>query len=136
MKHVLIFVVLLVLGNAAFSQPIISYKTKTSANATDRTKILDLVRAEQYKYVQQELIFVVKKLNLFGGYAWFEGEAQRKDGRKIIVDEYSDCCHVEALLKKNGGKWYIVKSSSFSTDVWWYGLWDDYRLPRDMFFIN
>lgn len=128
----LAFFIFGILGNV-FSQPIISYKTKTSANSAERTKILDIVRAEQYKYVQQELIFVVQKLNLFGGYAWFEGQAQRKDGKKIVLDEYSDCCHVEALLKKSGGKWYIVESSSFSTDVWWFGLWDKYRLPRNMF---
>jgi len=136
MRNFIFIILFFGIGNTAMAQPIISYKTKTSANTTDRTKILDLVRAEQYQYVQQELIFVVKRLNLYGGYAWFEGDAQRKDGRKLVLDEFSDCCHVEALLKKNAGKWYIVKSSSFSTDVWWFGLWNQYRLPRDMFFTN
>lgn len=134
MKKGLIIILFFAMGSTAMAQSIISYKTKTSANEVDRTKILDIVRAEQYQYVQQELIFVVKRLNLFGGYAWFQGDAQRKDGRKLVLDEYADCCHVEALLKKNGGKWYIVKSSSFSTDAWWFGLWDQYRLPREMFF--
>ncbi len=136
MKRVLIFVVLWVLGNTSFSQPIISYKTKTSANATDRTKILDLVRAEQYKYYKTEFIYVVERLNLFGGYAWFEGKAQRKDGLKFRLSGNDDCTQVEVLLRKSSGKWYIVESQYFYCTYWWIDIWSKYRLPRDMFFIN
>ena len=41
---------------------------------------------------------------------------------------------LEALLKKSGGKWYIMELSAFSTDVWWEDLWNRYRLPRQLFF--
>jgi hypothetical protein len=118
----------------ARAQAILSYKTKTTANAKDRTMILDVLRASLYQAHQQEFIFVVRKLNVTSTHAWFEGDVQRKDGKKVIYSVDDDCCHVEALLKRSGGKWYIVDMSSFSTDVWWENIWTRYGLPRRMFF--
>lgn len=117
-----------------FGQTIYDFKTKSANNEKDRTMILDLVRGSLYQSHRQEFIFVVNKLNATNTHAWFEGDAQRKDGRKVAMEEYEDCCHVEALLKKSGGKWYIMELSAFSTDVWWDGLWNRYRLPRQLFF--
>ena len=116
-----------------FSQSVYNYKTKTQSNQVDRTKILDILRARVYEDYQQEVVFVVNKLNVSSGYAWFEGTAQRKDGRQLIVHSYDDCCHVEALLKKSGGKWYIVQMQPFSTDVWWDGLWNRTGAPKIIF---
>lgn len=123
-------------GSTVFAQNIQSYKTKTNANSADRTKILDLIRSDMYTNHKQEMVFVVNKLNVYSNYAWFEGEAQRKDGKKVRVSEYDDCCHVEALLKKSGGKWYIERMAAFSTDAWWADIWEEYNLPRSLFFSN
>ena len=120
-------------GNS-FGQAIYDFKIKTASNEKDRTMILDLVRGSLYQSRRQELIFVVNKLNVTNTHAWFQGDAQRKDGRKLAIEEYEDCCHVEALLKKSAGKWYIMELSAFSTDVWWGDLWNRYRLPRQLFF--
>jgi hypothetical protein len=69
-----------------------------------------------------------------GGYAWFRGNAVRKDGKQVRVREYDDCCHVEALFTKKGEKWYIEASSAFSSDVWFVGLTSKYpRAPKAIF---
>lgn len=118
----------------SFGQAIYDFKIKSATNEKDRTMILDLVRGSLYQSHRQEFIFVVNKLNVTNTHAWSQGDAQRKDGRKVVVEEYEDCCHVEALLKKNAGKWYIMELSAFSTDMWWGDLWNRYRLPRQLFF--
>jgi hypothetical protein len=129
-----------------FAQKIVSFKTKNAQNQIERTQILDLIRADLYQYHQQEFIFVVNKLNINipnidddtaatnTQFAWFMGDAQRKDGKKIKLDPYSDCCHVEALLKKSKGKWYIVELHAFSTDVWYENLWERTGAPQKLFF--
>ena len=97
--------------------------------------MLDILRANLYQEFEQELVFVVNHLKVGNNYAWFEGEAQRKDRQEIILPNYDyDCCHVEALFKKINGKWYLVKSGAFSTDVWWDGIWEDHEdAPRAIF---
>ena len=131
----------------AYSQTMYDYKKKTPSNEVDRTKILDILRANLYQDYQQEFIFVVNTLNVSANYAWFKGNVQRKDGRaeqmrkeldatfKEKYDDFPyDCCHVEALLKKSGEKWYIVAMEEFSTDIWWDGIWDNHpNAPKKIF---
>jgi hypothetical protein len=117
----------------SYGQVIYDYKTKTSNNEKDRTMILDVIRASMYQTHRQEFIFVVNKLNVTSTNAWFEGEVQRKDGKKVAVSEFDDCCHVESLLKRSGGKWYIMELNAFSTDVWYQDIWKRYRLPEQLF---
>jgi hypothetical protein len=59
---------------------------------------------------------------------------QRKDGKEIeLPDDSYDCCHVEALFKKNKEKWQILESGAFSTDVWWDGIWERTATPAAIF---
>ena len=132
MKKILLTLTLLASFNS-FGQVIESFKKKTSSNTKERTLILDILRASLYKDYKQEFIFVVNMLNVSSQYAWFEGTAVRKDRREIETGDYADCCHVEGLLKKSYGKWYIVELEAFSTDVWYDGIWDDYNIPRALF---
>jgi len=121
--------------NAAVNaQMIYDIKVKNPTNEKDRTMMLDILRANLYQNYKQELIFEVKHFKVGGGYAWFRGNAVRKDGKQVRVREYDDCCHVEALFIKRGDKWYIEASSAFSTDVWYVGLTSKYpRAPRGIF---
>ena len=132
MKKILLTLTLLASFNS-FGQVIEIFKKKTSSNTKERTLILDILRASLYKDYKQEFIFVVNMLNVSSQYAWFEGTAVRKDRREIETGDYDDCCHVEGLLKKSYGKWYIVELEAFSTDVWYDGIWDDYNIPRALF---
>lgn len=128
-----LFYFIFTMGNLS-AQEVYDYRVKNSSNAAERTKMLDILRASLYQEHQQEFVFVVKKLYVSAGFAWFEGDAQRKDGRRVVVPEYADCCHVEALFKRSKGKWYIVEANAFSTDVWWDGLWDRTGAPKKIFF--
>ncbi len=124
----------IVFTNKLSAQTVYDYKVKTKDNAADRTKMLDILRARLYEEYRQEFVFVVDKLNVSGGYAWFQGEVRRNDGKPVQVDENVDCCHVEALMKVSKGKWYIVEIVAFSTDVWWEDLWERTGAPKKIFF--
>jgi hypothetical protein len=116
------------------AQNIYDFKVKNPANEKDRTMMLDILRANLYENYKQELIFEIQHFKVSGGYAWFRGNAVRKDGKQVRVGEYDDCCHVEALFTKKGEKWYIEASSAFSSDVWFVGLTSKYpRAPKAIF---
>jgi hypothetical protein len=137
MKKTLFLVLLAIVcgfTNELSAQIVYDYKVKTKENVADRTKMLDILRAKLYEEYRQEFIFAVDKLNVSGGYAWFQGVAKREDGMPVQVDENLDCCHVEALMKVSKGKWYIVEMGAFSTDVWWDGLWERTDAPKKIFF--
>lgn len=110
--------------NLVSAQVVQDFKLKNAINGKDRTIMLDLLRASLYELHKQEFVFVVKHFKVANNYAWLRADAQRKDGRQIYFprDAYYDCCHVEALFRKIGTKWYIVESSAFSTDVGWYEI--------------
>lgn len=117
----------------AAAQAMKNYKIKTTENNSERSKMLDLLRAEMYRKHKQEVQFVVEKLNVQGDYAWFQGQVQRKDGKAFEIEGEADCCHAEALLRKKSGKWYIEEMAAFAMDVWWDGIWDTKKLPRQLF---
>ncbi|MBB00655.1 MAG: hypothetical protein CMN34_06965 [Saprospirales bacterium] len=132
------FITILFFANLSlfgFSQSIQNYKIKTTSNAEDRTMMLDILRANLYQEFEQEFVFVVNHFKVGNGYAWFMGDAQRRDRQEIILPNYDyDCCHVEALFKRINGKWYLVESGAFSTDLWWDGIWEDHEdAPRGIF---
>ncbi len=135
-KLALVFITCLLVALSSLpinAQSIKDYKTKTGTNNKERTQMLDLLRAEMYRGHKQEVQFVVEKLNVRGEYAWFQGQVQRKDGKEFEIEGEADCCHVEALLRKKSGKWYIEEMAAFSMDVWWDGIWDERKLPRELF---
>ncbi len=138
MKKIITVLLLTNLFLSGFSQSVQDYKTKTTSNAKDRTMMLDILRANLYQDFQQELVFVVNHFKVGNNYAWFMGDAQRRDGQEIILPNYDyDCCHVEALFKKSHGKWYLVQSGAFSTDMWYDEIWYEYRdAPRAIFYRN
>ena len=122
----------------AQAQTVQDFKVKNASNEKDRTMMLDILRADLYKMVKQELIFVVNHFKVSGNYAWFEGNAQRKDGKEIRFpaddDMPHDCCLATALFKKSNGKWYIVESGAFGTDVWYMGTAGRYPyVPKVIF---
>jgi hypothetical protein len=116
------------------AQTIIDIKVKNPSNEKDRTMMLDILRANMYQEYKQELIFEVKHFKMSSGYAWFMGNAARKDGKQVKTGEYSDGTHVEALFTKKGDKWYLVESGAFSTDMWWSGIsWKYPNAPKGIF---
>jgi hypothetical protein len=123
LKSLIILLVIFSLNSFAQITTVLDYKVKTVANAKDRTEMLDAFRADLYKEWKLKFEFVVTYFKVSGNYAWFQGEAERKDGKDIVFEEDSyDCCHAEALFKKQGGKWTVLDGAAFSTDVWYDGI--------------
>lgn len=116
------------------AQNIMDIKVKNPSNEKDRTMMLDILRVSMYQQYKQEFIFEVKHFKMSNGYAWFMGNAVRKDGKQIKLGEYTDGTHVEALFTKKGDKWYLAESGAFSTDTWWVGLSAQYpNAPKGIF---
>lgn len=137
MKNTILSILLLVLPAFAFSQEIKNLKTKTNQNQVERTAILDAYRSTLKKEFKQEFKFIVQSLNIYKNYAWLMVEVTRKDGKEVELNSEEaewDCCHAEALLKKQNGKWKVVEHGAFSTDVWWGDIWDRHTmLPKSLF---
>jgi hypothetical protein len=134
MKSSIVILILLFSHMLVFSQKVFDFKIKTKENSQERTEMLDLFRAELKDSYKTDFIFVVDHFKVCGDFAWFKGLVQRKDGREIeLLDDTYDCCHVEALYKKNKGKWLILESGAFSTDVWWDGIWERTTAPTVIF---
>ncbi len=138
MKKIFFFVFLGLGIQTAYSQTVQDFKVKNATNEKDRTMMLDILRADLYKIVKQELIFVVNHFKVAGNYAWFEGDAKRKDGKQIRfpADEIGmrECCLATALFKKSNGKWYIVESGAFGNDCWHCGIAIQHpNVPKSIF---
>lgn len=114
------------------------YKTKNPGNEKERTFMLDLLRSAMKKEYKQDFVFVVNTFSVSSnGYAWLMASAERKDGQSIEfskdIEDFVDCCHVECLFQKKGTQWAIVEQGSFSTDVWFDGIWERTKAPRQLF---
>ena len=134
-KYLIAFLLLFTLR--AYSQSaVLDYKVKTATNAKERTEMLDALRMYLHKDFKMTLEFYVDHLKMANNYAWFQGSADRKDGQKITFPEGEayDCCHVEALFQKRGGKWVVAESAAFSTDVWYEAIAKRYpAAPKGIF---
>ena len=134
-KRTLFVSLLVMMFSMTNAQRILDYKVKNNSNVTERTMMLDIYRAKLYESYRQEFVFVVNHFKVGNNYAWLMGEATRKDGKSIRLSDAEDCCHVEALFKKIGSKWYIVESAAFSTDVWYEGIQERYsNAPTAIFY--
>jgi hypothetical protein len=120
-KYLIAFLLLFTVKAYSQSSAILDYKVKTAANAKERTEMLDALRTYLYKDLKMTLEFYVDHLKVANNYAWLQGSADRKDGKELKFpdDGAYDCCHVEALFQKKGGKWVVAEGAAFSTDVWY-----------------
>lgn len=121
----------------SFAQNVVSYINKTTNNQAEREKILYVIGKEGKKQEKQDFIFKPYKFNVSSnGYAWVETEVFRKDGKKVKVEDWQDCCHGEVFLKKINGHWKVVEGGFFSTDIWWLELqpkWIKQGAPKEVF---
>ena len=128
----ILFVALTTIGSA---QSLRDFKTKSTANSAERTQMLDLMRERVYDHVQQDVVFVVNHFIVMNDYAFFEGTAQRKDGKSmdlsLFLEDVDVCCYCGALFKKTNGKWHILEGATFPNDVWSSGLTERFpNVPR------
>lgn len=104
------------------------------AGSAERKQIMDAIRPHIEKDFGKPVEFVVRGLNISGGYAVALLDAQRPGGRRIDIsrtplaaaqrragsdDPMIDCCHAEAILRLVKGRWQVVEAAAGSTDVWY-----------------
>ena len=132
MKKSILLILFVALTTIGTAQSLRDFKTKSTANSAERTQMLDLMRERVYDHVQQDVVFVVNHFKVMNDYAFFEGTAQRKDGKVLrMPEDYGDCCGCGALFKKTNGKWHILEGATFPNDVWCSGLTERFpNVPR------
>jgi uncharacterized protein with PQ loop repeat len=134
MKKIITIIALALSTYTMQAQNITSYKTKNTANEEARTSMLDQLRNYLYVEYSLETQFKVTKLNVSGNYAWLTVTALDKNGKPLVLkNPEDDCCHAEALYKKEDGLWTMVEKAAFSTDVWYEALTEKYNLPAALF---
>ena len=97
-----------------------------------RKPLLDLIRPVAAKDLGNPVEFKVNELRSDGDMAFAAVVAQRPGGKSIDPKktpyvrklgtqtlEFWDCCHMEAVFKRENGHWIIAESALGSTDVWW-----------------
>ena len=82
MAKIRILLLFFILNQSLTAQNLRNFKTKNEANTTERTYMLDLLRAEVREEISQKVVIVVNHFIVSGVYAWIEGSAQLKDGSK------------------------------------------------------
>ena len=128
MAKIRILLLFFIMNQSLTAQNLRNFKTKNEANTTERTYMLDLLRAEVREEISQKVVIVVNHFIVSGVYAWIEGSAQLKDGSKPKMPYTGmDCCQVDALYKRVNGKWVLKESGAFSTDVWYYCIQESYK---------
>jgi hypothetical protein len=120
-----------------YSQTLRDFKKKTEENTKERTAMLDLLRADIKNNLEQDVIFVVNHFKVYGNYSWMEGSVQRKDGKELkFPNDSYDCCHVEALFKKVNGSWVMKANGTFSTDIWYLCILQQYPEASRLIFSS
>jgi hypothetical protein len=133
MKIYVFVVCSLLIAMTTNAQTVVDYKTSSALNSADRTVMLDLLRNKMKGEYKSDFVFTVRHFKVASNAAWFMGDAAWKDSKKMMLSSDKDCCHVEALFKRVRGKWQILASESFSTDVWYEGIWERYTVPKAIF---
>lgn len=128
------FTLLSLLSLSSFAQNIRDFKVKNDINASERTSMLDLIRSDLYQMFNIEMKFLVEHFKVSEEYAWFEGTAQRKDGKPLILpDDSRDCCKVYCLFIKTDNSWSIERLLPFCTDVCYWGIGNQVTAPYGIF---
>ncbi|MFN5318926.1 MAG: hypothetical protein ACK5CY_08795 [Bacteroidia bacterium] len=135
MQNIFCCLVSLFMCSMMSAQPVLDFKTKNENNVQERTQMLDLLRNEVRLAFKQEVVFVVEHFKVCGNYAYLEAVAQRKDGKKLVMDTPgADCCRAGALFVKNSGIWQIARDGVFRSDAWnWCIVYDFPMANRAIF---
>ena len=113
-----------------------------AAGSAERRGITNALRAPVERELKQKVIFKIDHLKLKGGWAFLRGVPQTPAGGKVDygatpyrqrIDDGVFDDGVYALLKREGGRWRVVKYVIGPTDVAYEG-WDaEYKAPAAIF---
>jgi hypothetical protein len=98
----------------------------TGPPPSERKAVLDALRPKVEAKLGQDVEFVVQVLRIESGWAFVMADPQRKsgkpiDGYRIFGGDFDnmDGLRVDAVLRKQGGRWRVADHSIGATDVWY-----------------
>lgn len=110
--------------------------------SAERGAILNALRAPVERELKQKIQFAVTNFKVQGNWAFLDGEPQNASGGKPNYEntQYGEAIgagmfdnNFFALLKKNGGKWRVVKYQIGCTDVCYLEWRAQYKAPKAIF---
>jgi hypothetical protein len=109
------------------AQPGVNAGNSAGAGTAQRRAILDALRPVIQRELGGRVEFVVRNINVQGGWALVVATPQRPGGGAIPAPaswarEAHDGMDVNALLRFRGGRWTLVDHAIGPTDVWACGL--------------
>ena len=123
--------------------PALAQKVTTPArDSAERKAIMNALRPRVEKELGIKVIFEVTHLKVKGDWAMMTAIPRQTNGKPIDysktklnpeMDAFEDW--VCALFKKDPKtkKWTVKTSALGGTDVSWWGWWDDFKAPKDIF---
>ena len=119
---------------AAIVAMILVVAPAAQARPTERKAILDALRPSAERVWHAPVVFVVKEMRVYAGYAYVVVEPKRPNGGAIrmrvaggIGDAYGD-----ALLVRSDGNWRVHQFVAGGDDAWICGPLPGVRVPRQV----
>jgi hypothetical protein len=109
---------------------------------SERKDILNALRQEVQKELNQSVTFKVEHFSAAKDWAFLTGIPMQQDGKSIDYSKtsYQDAIDAEAfddgiaaLLKKVHGKWVVKAFTIGATDVPWVCWWKEFSAPKEIF---
>ncbi|HEX8696605.1 MAG TPA: hypothetical protein VF746_29575 [Longimicrobium sp.] len=110
--------------------------------SAERQAIMDALRVPVQRELRKPAIFEVRTLRVLGTWAFVEAVPRKPDGSPFdyrgtpyqqAVDEGMFDDGMFALLRREGGRWRVLRYAIGPTDVAWIPWEEELRAPRAVF---
>jgi len=119
------------------ASPVAAQDRCTTASGSERTAILDVIRAPVANDLNSTVEFVVERARICGGWAFVIATPQRKDGKTMRWSGTpcaGDTSHlVGGLVRRSADGWQLVDYALCPSDVAWYDWPQKYKAPQALF---
>lgn len=138
---------LLALAAGVVAGPIHAGPTTPPPGSAERKAICDALRAPVVEEFGVKPVFVIRTLNVLGGWAFLSGDLQRENGSPYNAEEIHrqrtgetdalsrpfDGDSVYGLLRKENGRWKVMACAVAPTDVTYADWHRRFGAPRAVF---
>ena len=139
MRYLFVFFFVLSFSGSAYS----GYMYTPKSGSSERKLIMDTSRKPIMKELAgQRIVFVVRKLNVYGNWAYLEAVPKLRNGAKVNyeITKFRDDVRqgffddwVGILLKRNGRGWTVKTYTIGATDYPVVGWPDAFGAPKELF---
>jgi hypothetical protein len=127
---------------SAFTQKIYT----PAVGSVERKSILENIRTPSQKELGQAIQFTVSTFNIMGDWCFLAATIKQVNGKDIDIKKITDKDlvmgegdgaffenNIQVVLKKNKGKWTIIRRVLGCTDVCWSDWYVDLKAPKAVF---